>query len=273
MFWKDEDIETLISEDMPYFDLTSYLLDVKGGKISFYSREKTISTLNDLVILIAKKLNLEIEYFSKNGEIINEGDLLFRAKGDNVLILWKVVQNIYEYGCGVANYTYKMKKIANKYNPKIEILTTRKVIPFTKKIALKAVIDGGGMPHRITTSETILVFDNYINLYGGWDKFYKTFKFLKNKTAEKKWVVEAKSFEMIDKLIEIGVDVIQLDKFSIEDTKKVVDKVFDKNILVIASGGINLSNIEEYSKTGIDSVVTTAPYFAKNSDIKVVIEK
>ncbi|WP_255327389.1 MULTISPECIES: hypothetical protein [unclassified Lebetimonas] len=40
----------------------------------------------------------------------------------------------------------------------------------------------------------------------------------------------------------------------------------------ISAGGINTNNVEEYAKTGVDSIVTTAPYFAKGADVKVVID-
>jgi|SRR5699024_2649050 len=41
---------------------------------------------------------------------------------------------------------------------------------------------------------------------------------------------------------------------------------------IIAAGGINLSNVEEYAATGISVLVTSAPYCAKPADIQVKIE-
>ncbi len=272
MYFTQEEIDKLINEDMPYFDLTKELLGIKNiGKIEFFTRKEGIVSCNDLIEKLAKRLELEIVFKEKDGKFLNAGSKLFEARGENILILWKVAQNIYEYAISVATYVYKMKQIAKEYNPHLEILTTRKVIPFTKKIALKAVMDGGGWPHRVTTTETILVFENYINLYGGWEKFFEDFKNLKHKAVEKKWVVECKDFEMARKLVEIEVDVIQLDKVSPEIAKRVVEIAKSKNIKVLAAGGIKLENIKEYAKSGVDGVVTTAPYFAKGADVKVVI--
>ncbi|GAB6074240.1 ModD protein [Nautilia lithotrophica] len=273
MYYTYEDIDRLINEDMPMFDLTQELLEIKdGGKIMFFTRKECVVTANKLIEQIAKKLNLKIVFKEKDGNYIKAGSKLFEAHGENVLILWKVAQNIYEYALSVSTYVYEMTKKARKYNPDIEILTTRKVIPFTKKIALQAVIDGGGLPHRITTTETILVFENYINLYGGWEKFYRDFEKLKHKSIEKKWVVEAKNLEHAKKLIEIGIDVLQLDKIDVETTEKIVKEAHSQNIKVISAGGINIDNVEDYAKAGVDSIVTTAPYFAKGADVKVVIE-
>lgn len=272
MYYTYEEIDRLINEDMPLFDLTQELLNIKEkGKITFTTRKDCVVTANSLVEKLSDKLELDVLFKEKDGTYLKAGSKLFEAEGENVLVLWKVAQNIYEYALSVSTYVYEMTLKARKHNPHIEILTTRKVIPFTKKIALQAVIDGRGLPHRVTTTETILVFENYINLYGGWDKFYKNFEKLKQKSIEKKWVVEAKSFEHSKKLIEIGVDVLQLDKLDVETTKKIVELAHQKNIKVISAGGININNVEEYAKSGVDSIVTTAPYFAKGADVKVVI--
>ncbi|WP_051430027.1 ModD protein [Lebetimonas sp. JH292] len=224
MYYTKEDIARLISEDMPYFDLTSKLLNIEGlGKITFYTRKDAVVTGNKLVELLCRELDLKVNFKEKDSKFLTAGSKIFEAEGENVLILWKVAQNIFEYALSVSTYTYEMVKKAKAINPYIEILTTRKIIPFTKKIALNAIIDGGAMPHRITTNETVLVFDNYVKLFGGWDKFFKEFKKIKHKTIEKKWVVEADNLEMAKKLIDIEVDVVQLDKVDIETTKKIVE--------------------------------------------------
>ncbi|MEO1923090.1 MAG: ModD protein [Nautiliaceae bacterium] len=272
MYFTHFDIDSLITEDMPLFDLTQELLDIKTpGKIEFISRKESVVSCNELVEKLAERLNLRVTFKEKDGKKIDSGHKIFEAEGENVLILWKVAQNIYEYAMSVASYTNQMKEKAKKHNPYIEILTTRKIIPYTKKVALKAVMDGGGYPHRVTTTETILVFDNYINLYGGWDKFFKEFPKLKHKAVEKKWVVECKDFAMAKKLVEIDVDVIQLDKVSVETTALIVEMAHKNNIKILSAGGINIDNIEDYAKTGVDGVVSTAPYFAKGADIKVKI--
>ncbi len=273
MYYTYAEIDRLIEEDMSMFDLTKELLDIKNsGKISFYTRKEAVITANNLIEMLCNRLGLKVNFKEKNGKFVQKRSKIFEAEGENVLILWKIAQNIYEYALSVSTYTYEMVKLAKNVNPNIEILTTRKVIPFTKKIALNAIMDGGAYPHRVTTTETILVFENYINLYGGWDKFYKDFKDLKHKAVEKKWVVECKNIDQAEKFVKIGVDIIQLDKVDVETTKKIVKSAHSKNIKVLSAGGINKDNVAEYAKTGVDGIVTTAPYFAKGGDVKVVIE-
>ena len=273
MYYTYEDIDRLINEDMPYFDLTKELLEIStSGKISFFTRKDTVVSANKLIEKLCERLNLKVVFKEKDGNFIKAGSKILEAEGENVLILWKVAQNIYEYALSVSTYTREMVNLAKSVNPHIEILTTRKIIPFTKKIALNAVMDGGGFPHRVTTTETILVFDNYIKLYGGWDKFYKDFEKLKYKSVEKKWVVETKDIKQAEILINLGVDIIQLDKVDIQTTTKIVEMAHKNNIKVLSAGGINKENVKDYAKTGTDGIVTTAPYFAKGADVKVVID-
>ena len=274
MYYTYEEIDKLINEDMPLFDLTQELLEIRNrGKITFFTRKDAVVTANNLIEKLCVRLNLKVLFKEKDGNFVDSGSKIFEAEGEEVLILWKVAQNIYEYALSVSTYTNEMVKIAKKINPYIEILTTRKIIPFTKKIALNAIMDGGAFPHRVTTTETILVFENYINLYGGWDKFYKNFEKLKHKAVEKKWIVECENLESAKKLINLGVDVLQLDKVDIETTEKIVKLAHKNNIKVISAGGINKENVAQYANTEVDSIVTTAPYFAKGADVKVFIEK
>ena len=273
MYYTYAEIDRLIQEDMSMFDLTKELLDIKNsGKISFYTRKEALITANNLIEMLCDRLGLKVNFKEKNQKFVQKRSKIFEAEGENVLILWKIAQNIYEYALSVSTYTYEMVKLAKSVNPNIEILTTRKIIPFTKKIALNAIMHAGAYPHRITTTETVLVFENYINLYGGWNKFYKNFENLKYKAIEKKWVVECENIERAKELIEIGVDVIQLDKVDTKTTKKIVELAHKNNIKIISAGGINKENVEEYAKTGVDGIVTTAPYFAKGADVKVVID-
>ena len=273
MYYNYEEIDRLLNEDMPLFDLTKELLDIKNsGRITFFTRKEAVVTANNLVEKLCKRLNLKVTFKEKNGNFVEAGSKIFEAEGEDVLILWKVAQNIYEYALSVSTYTFEMVTKAKQINPRIEILTTRKIIPFTKKIALNAIMDGGAFPHRVTTTETILVFENYINLYGGWDKFYKDFEKLKHKAVEKKWIVECENLEKAKKLIDLKVDVIQLDKVDVKITKEIVNLAHKNSIKVISAGGINRENVIEYVKTGVDGIVTTAPYFAKGADVKVIIK-
>jgi molybdenum transport protein len=273
VFYTTAEIEALIGADVPLFDLTEKLMGLENfeGRIRFTTRKLAVATGTELVNRLGEKLGVSPKKVAPPGRLLSPGELIWEGEGKGVLRLWKVAQNLFEYGMGVATYTRQMVERGHQINPHLEILTTRKVIPYTKKVALEAVIDGGGMPHRVTTTETILVFQNYINLFGGWEKFYREFPLLKKRGVEKKWVVEASTFSDALRLIELEVDVVQLDKLPPDEVAEVVKKAHRRGIKVLAAGGIRLENIADYAQTGVDGIVTTAPYFAPSADVKVEI--
>ena len=68
--------------------------------------------------------------------------------------------------------------------------------------------------------------------------------------------VEVKNFAELDDAIESKADIIMLDNMNPEDIKKAVKIIRDrdKSTIIEASGGINLSNFEDYCKTGVDLI-------------------
>jgi molybdenum transport protein len=131
------------------------------------------------------------------------------------------------------------------------------------------MVAGGGFPHRLGLSETILIFKQHLSFLGGIEKLCEMLKSIKAKACEKKVIVEVEGLEEAVKLCKQGVDGLQFDKVSAEELKKAVSilKNINPSIVILAAGGINESNIEEYAKTGIDAIVTTSVYYAKPIDI------
>ncbi len=176
-----------------------------------------------------------------------------------------------EYASGIATKTYRLVSAVRKVNPDVCVVTTRKHFPLSKKISIKAILAGGALPHRLGLSETILVFGEHLNFYGGYEKFFNDLEDIKKKVPEKKIVVEVKDMETAVKAIEAGVDILQLDKFDVSEVKKVVEMVRQtgKDIKVAAAGGINETNIADYAATGVNLIVLSCAYFGKPADIKV----
>lgn len=143
------------------------------------------------------------------------------------------------------------------------------MIPGTKELAIKAVIAGGGLPHRLGLSETILIFKQHLNFLGGIDKLNKIIKSVKSRACEKKVIVEIENLEQAIELSKSGVDGIQFDKIPYDKLKENVSIIRNINpsIIILASGGINENNIIEYAKTGVNAIVTTSIYHAQPIDI------
>lgn len=279
MYISDELIDRFIKEDVPYIDLTTLALGISDqkGTIQFFTREDAVLCGTEEVVKIFNRLNIELIKSKPTGTLIKKGEVFIEGKGnaDDLHIAWKVSQNILDYSSGIATKTRKLVDKVSKINPNLHIITTRKVVPGTKELAIKAVVAGGGFPHRLGLSETILIFKQHLNFLGGIDELIKILESVKSKACEKKVIAEVENIEQAIALCENGIDGIQFDKVPYDELKKHVDTLRNINpsIVILASGGINESNIEEYAKTGANAIVTTSVYHAKPIDIGCKIVK
>ncbi|MDD2370421.1 MAG: ModD protein [Firmicutes bacterium] len=274
----DYEIDKLIEEDVPYLDLTSHLLDIKGdvGRIKIFTREKGIACGTEEVIKIFKKFDIEMESCIYSGEHMSKGDNIIIGKGkvDNLHKAWKVSQNILDHCSGIATKTYNMLEKARRNNSDMMILTTRKSFPGTRKLATKAIMAGGGLPHRLNMSETILVFKNHLNLIGGIDGLIKRMPALRSKACEKKILVETADLTDAKRLAAAGVHAIQFEKLIYDHLKDHVAELKKEypDITILVAGGINEQNVETYSDKNIDGIITSCLYEAKPLDCGTKIE-
>ena len=275
IIFPDEEVERIVTEDVPYFDLTTSILGIgdKEGEISYTARHEMMVCGTEEVRRIFNKFGITTHTFTPSGTFIEPGKTFLTAEGKagDLHKVWKATQILLEYASGMATKTYRLVSTAKRVNPDVCVVTTRKHFPLSKKISIKAILAGGALPHRLGLSETILVFGEHLNFYGGYEIFFNDLENIKKKVPEKKITVEVKDMEMAMKAIKAGVDILQLDKFDVSAVKKVVEmaRQTGKDIKVAAAGGINETNIADYAATGVDLIVLSCAYFGKPADIKV----
>ncbi len=184
---------------------------------------------------------------------------------------WRAALNILEYASGIATATARLVAAARRVNPDIAVVTTRKTFPGTRKTAIKAILAGGALPHRLGLSETILVFKQHLVFMGGRENFLNSLPELRAQAREKKIIVEAESLAEALPLAAAGVDVIQVDKLPPPDLAVLVREVRAVNptVQISAAGGINEGNAAAYAATGVHILVLSSLYFSKPADMGV----
>jgi molybdenum transport protein len=272
-------IDEFIKEDVPYFDLTTFVLGIgnKKGRLCYITREKTVVACVEECVTLAEKLNLKVTNYVSSGTVLNIGEAILEMEGNasDLHKAWKVIVNILEYNCGIATRTYKYVQLAKEINSNVHILSTRKIFPGTKELAIKAVLAGGGYPHRLGLSESILIFSQHLNFIDTIEEKAAAIKHVKAHSLEKKVIVEAESAEDALFFMKQDIDGLQFDKIPAPELKELVEEVrkYNPKLFLLAAGGVNEKNIQEYAKTGVDGLVTTAMYFGKPSDIKAKMTK
>ncbi|NTW50602.1 MAG: ModD protein [Chlorobiales bacterium] len=270
----DDDIFRLIKEDVPYFDLTTVTLGIgkRSGLISFYTRHKTVICCTEEVARVFEKCGAVARNFVPSGQRLPASTLILEAEGpaESLHMAWKVSLNLLEYTSGIATRTRDLVDAAISVNPSVSVVTTRKVFPGTKALAVKAVLAGGGELHRLGISETVLVFKQHLAFTGGFSGFIGMIDTLKHRNQEKKIGVEVETEAEALAVAKAGVDLIQFDKIAAPELQRITATLKAKfpALKIAAAGGITPANIKEYADTGVDLLVTTSPYFGKPADIR-----
>ncbi len=195
--------------------------------------------------------------FKEDGAEIKTGEIAFemQASVHTILKCERLVLNCMQRMSGIATLTKKYTDKLRGY--KTKVLDTRKTTPNFRLLEKEAVTIGGGFNHRFGLYDMIMLKDNHIDFCGGVEKaIERAWDYIQTSKTELKIEAEARTIDDVKKMAEAGkgkVFRIMLDNFTpseIEDALKIIDGEFETE----ASGGINLDNIEEYAKTGVDYV-------------------
>jgi len=175
----------------------------------------------------------------------------------------RIALNLLQRASNIATYTSEYVEKAKKYN--IAILDTRKTTPGLRMLEKYAVRVGGGMNHRFGQTDLWMVKDNHKAFFGGVEE---AIQFFKDMGAFYNGIeLEVHSEEEFEKAIELGVRHVMLDNFEPELIKRIIKKKKD-NMTIEISGGVRLSNLEDYLIEGVDAIsVGALTYDAPAVDI------
>lgn len=272
-------IDAFIEEDVPYIDLTCEVLGVHNqpGEMEYFTRESCVLAGTDIARRIMRNLGCEVLASSEDGQLVSAGQTFFTVRGAaaDLHAAWKVCLNVFDHLSAVATKTRSMVDAVHAVNPECEVLTTRKSMPGAKDLLTCAVMAGGAFPHRLGLSETVLVFEQHLAFFGGFNRFVEEMPRIKARCVEKKLFVEPDAQRALALARASsdghGVDGIQLDKVPVSELAELVRRIreIDPRITIIAAGGINPQNAGAYAACGVDGLATTAPFTAKPVDMSV----
>jgi len=269
----DPELWEYIRGDLPYFDLTTHLLGLppRQGTLRVLTRENIVAACTEEAVRIGELLGCEAQSRFPSGMHAEAGSVLLELRGDHEALhaAWRLCQILLEYACGMATRADAMLQKAHAVNPHCELYVTRKSFPFAKRFAVRALMCGGAMPHRLGLSETVLVFEQHRSLYPDTAAFETAVRTLKARCAEKKLAVESESLDDAKRMLTLGADVIQMDKCTPEMLGELVafKNEHFPHAAILAAGGINPSNVAAFAASGVEGVVTSSPYQAGMADL------
>ncbi len=272
-----ETLDRWFKEDVPYLDLTTHVLGIGGrdGEMRMFFREEAVVCGTEELGQLCALQGVRVVECIPSGQRARENETVIsiRGKAASLHMLWKVGQNILEHASAIATRTNRMVQRARRINENVALVSTRKVFPGTKELSTKAVLCGGGLPHRLGLSETILIFKQHRNFFPSQDELIMKIRALKGQVSEKKIIAEIERAEDALPLCEAGVGGVQFDNMEPRVIAESVKTIKDSypHVVTIATGGVNEGNVDKYAATGVDALATSAVYFGKPVDVGVVI--
>jgi len=271
-------LKEMLKEDTGFGDITTDALIPEGAIANAHisaNEEGTIAGLEEAGLLF-EELGVKVERSLKDGDGVRPGGVVMELRGPAKSILTgeRVALNLLMRMSGIATLTSKAVEKAKAVNPRIVIAGTRKTMPLLRRFDKKAIKLGGGDPHRWRLDDCVLIKDNHLALVGGVEQAVRQAK--EAVSFSKKIETEVRSPEDAVTAARAGADVVMLDNMSLEDVRRALKLLraegLREKVLVEASGGINLENVAEYAKTGVDIVsMGCLTHSVKALDLKLEI--
>jgi nicotinate-nucleotide pyrophosphorylase (carboxylating) len=191
-----------------------------------------------------------------DGDEETRGTIIATLKGDaqSILLLERTALNLLGRMSGIATTTHTLSIKVRKINHACNVAATRKTAPGLRLLDKKAVLIGGGDPHRFSLSDAILIKDNHRVLVSLTEAIRRA----RNQSAYHLIEAEAETIEEAAEAAEAGVNILLLDNMSPEMVGKTVRELemrgLRAGVTIEVSGMITPDNIEEYANLPIDRI-------------------
>lgn len=268
------ELEDLLRQDVPYGDLTTQTLGIeqRNGVMRFTARDAMTCSAVEEAAALLETAGASVTLAVSSGTPLASGDLILTAKGQARALFkgWKCAQTLIEASSGISSRAAEFVAAA----PGVVVACTRKHFPGTKAVATKAIRAGGAQMHRLGLSETLMVTAEHRAFLSEAEgsSYVST---LQKRQPEKKVLIEVSSADAARGLLRQGAQTIQLEKIAPHELSALVIEArrLPRYVTLIAAGGISLRNVGAYAATGVDVLVTSAPFFAPPLDVQVHFER
>ncbi|WP_153130550.1 ModD protein [Dechloromonas hortensis] len=269
----DRELEALLHDDAPCGDATSFALGIgpQPGRLVFRARYDMVLCGSEEALRMGELRGLHpVGRVAASGETLAAGAEILSLEGaaGSLHGVWKTAQTLIEYLSGIATATAAIVAAARRGHPDCAVVCTRKNFPGTKPAAIKAVLCGGASPHRLSLSETLLVFAEHRAFLGDQPPAASIAR-LRRQWPERAIVVEVADEAEVLAWAAAGADILQLEKLPVEAVDRLHRQI--PGTRLAAAGGVNAGNAEAYARAGAQILVSSAPYFAAPRDVAVTL--
>ncbi|RMG60389.1 MAG: carboxylating nicotinate-nucleotide diphosphorylase [Deltaproteobacteria bacterium] len=252
-FRLDRIIESALAEDDVFDDPVGGALERIEGKAEVIAEEEAVFCGGVLIPRVFSLIDerVSVTLSAGEGETVKPGRVVAVLEGPASSLLRgeRVSLNFIQKLSGIATLTSRFVRAVE--GTKAKICDTRKTTPGLRFLEKYAVRCGGGVNHRFSLSDGILIKENAIRLFGSVKEAVRKVRERGHHLLRVE--VEVESLKELEEALDAGVDAVLLDNMSPREVRKAVEIVGGR-ALVEASGGITLENVRQYAEAGVDLI-------------------
>lgn len=192
---------------------------------------------------------VRVEFQVSDGAVVTAEQVVGTVSGSlrSILMAERTSLNLLCHCSGVATLTNRYVVAANVPGSVAQIRDTRKTLPGLRALQKAAVRAGGGVNHRESLSDAVLIKDNHLVALGSVTQaIVKARELWPARTIE----VECDRLEQVQEAREAGADLVLLDNMSPAAVVEAV-AVLAGGPPAEVSGGVNLETVASYAATGV----------------------
>ena len=161
----EEKLKQMLAEDFGQGDVTSEAVVPAGltANAEVLAKEEGIAAGIEEIVIFGESLGLNVNAKVADGDEIKKDTVILKISGNARVILSaeRTLLNLLSRMSGIATLTRRLAEKLLKANLKVKVAATRKTAPGLLYFDKKAVLVGGGDPHRLRLDDMILLKDNH----------------------------------------------------------------------------------------------------------------
>jgi len=200
--------------------------------------------------------DLELAWHLTDGASLSPGTVIGDLSGTlrSMLTAERTALNFLCHLSGVASLTRRYVEVVKAANPATRVLDTRKTTPGLRALEKAAVRAGGGVNHRGSLSDAVLVKDNHLAGLSITEAVAEARRRWPGRMVE----VECDTAAQVRQARSAGVDVVMVDNMDPDQVAACVTELrgdpSSRSPLVEVSGRVTLERAPRYAAAGADLV-------------------
>jgi nicotinate-nucleotide pyrophosphorylase (carboxylating) len=250
-------VDLALREDLgPGGDVTSALVlpATLQVRARFVAREPLVVAGLGVAAMVYRKLDPSVSF----EPLVPQGSAV--SKGRSIAEVHGPARSVYTGERTALNFLQRLSGIATltrKFSERLtgtgcQLIDTRKTTPGHRLLEKEAVLAGGGKNHRLGLYDGVLIKDNHVAAAGGITEAVRAAR--SGMHALLRIEVEVDTLAQLAEALECPVDMVLLDNMDAATLKRAVAlrDARRPSVLLEASGGINLDNVWEIARSGVD---------------------